>query len=343
MTSSENLKNPNEEVTVWDPYVKLRAVDPLNIKYSKGFLRALPQEWFPGLSSHWFPLAHSLGVDLEILEIKPMISPPGHSGNTFFSRTGDDFIGLMFDQESAEVVASTIVPSVVGDSKDVLLNYISRRLFTSIGQAWSGVEKPFPVFDSNYTPEASEIVGAIKLFGTLNSSHFTCWILLSQNMCDILDSLWRKQLKSSQTVQMDSCIAEIEIGHLAVNPANLTSYLTSGASIDLEMSVNDQATLLVDRQAWGRVRMLQVDGKFALEAQTGSQKVTQIPEGFTKLCITMGSVNIESGELLEIAQPGAIIETGIQLSDTVNLVINGEKVGEAFLKVYQGNFVIQTK
>jgi hypothetical protein len=44
--------------------------------------------------------------------------------------------------------------------------------------------------------------------------------------------------------------------------------------------------------------------------------------------------------LAELGQSGAIWDTGLALSDKAQLVVNGEPVGEAILKSYQGHLAI---
>ena len=72
----------------------------------------------------------------------------------------------------------------------------------------------------------------------------------------------------------------------------------------------------------------------------GPAPIHAIPDGATRLSISLGSISIDSMMLQEVAQPGAMLETALPLSNKVSMLINNEKVGEAQLCVYEGRYAL---
>jgi hypothetical protein len=135
----------------------------------------------------------------------------------------------------------------------------------------------------------------------------------------------------------------LEIAHLGVPPQMLSDYLTKGTVIDLEVRASDTLIVRYGTKPWMPARMVEVGGKFGCEIVSGVLSAPAVPEGTTRLSVELTSVNLDSTHIAELSQPGAILVTDIPLGEMVNLVINGDKVGEARLCVYEGRFAIEVQ
>ena len=324
----------------WIPAESLSIADSKSIKYSRGFLRCMPQQWFPGFEAYWLPLAHSLGVDLSLVEVKPVLSVPSPLEYSFVGSFDNELMAVLIDHESAEVVLNAIVPGAPQSVKGVLAEYMSRRLLTSLGMAWSGPESSVMSYDSEKNIEDVPGEVGVKVIASVNGSSFTFWLLIGAELAERLGGLWIRQLKSTGQSQASAQNVSIELAHLSVSPSLLSSYLRTGAAVDLEIPVSDQITLLVNSRPWLPAKLSQLDGQMVIETTAGFPTITEIPQGTTRLSVQLGTLEFNESLVSAMAQPGAQYQTNLPLSDQAQLVINNEVVGSASIKVYQGHFVI---
>jgi flagellar motor switch/type III secretory pathway protein FliN len=121
----------------------------------------------------------------------------------------------------------------------------------------------------------------------------------------------------------------------------LSEYLTKGTVIDLEVRVSDGLTLRVGHKPFMPARMVEVGGRFACQTIQGVVSNVTIPEGTSRLSIELGALPMEASGLAELSQAGAVLVTDREVSNTVYLTINQERVGEAKLCVYQGRYAVE--
>jgi flagellar motor switch/type III secretory pathway protein FliN len=238
------------------------------------------------------------------------------------------------------VLINAFVPGAAPQAIDVVLEYLARRFFASLAMSWSGPESSVVQFDSQAGSHPIEVAGVVKLSASVNGETVSIWLSLGKALVERLDGLWRRQIQSTGKVQEGASVLNIEVSQLAVPPTMLVEYLKSGTVVDLEVAIGDSVTLRAGNKAWQSARLCDVDGKVGFEVLPGPAPAAALPDGTTRLSIQFGSLHLEPSAFAELGQPGAIVLTQIPLSDTVQLVINGEKVGTANLCCYQGRFAI---
>lgn len=333
---------PND-VQLWDPRRLLRRIDPQEAALSRGFLRCHPEKWFPGFSAHWLPVAHALGCDARIAEVKPSMHKPAVGDTTFVGSVDGEPLLLSVDYESARNIADEVVPGAQGSSAGIVIDYLMRRLLASLALSWSGPESSKVVFESSADAASVTVQASVKLSFVVNTIASSVWIGLGPRMTDRLDRLWRRQIQSSSRAPQGEGKVRLELAQLGVPPQMLSEYLTKGTVIDLEVRASDALVVRFGAKPWMPARMVDVGGKFACEMVPGALSAPLVPEGTTRLTVEVASLNLDSASLAELGQPGAVLVTETPISEVVSLVINGDKVGDARLCVYEGRFAIEVQ
>jgi flagellar motor switch/type III secretory pathway protein FliN len=336
----EGTQDGEVALTLWSPERALRSVDPAVVRYSKGFLRCRPEKWFPGCAMQWLPLAHSLGIELKLVEAKTMIDAPRGLEVNFAGTIDSEPIGLAMELDGAEILLEAIVPGAKSAARKTVLEYMARRFLASLAISWSGPESTVVQFEPDLGADKIGEAGAVKLVAALNGNQVVFWILLGKGVVDKLDGLWRRQLQSTSKQNSGPMDAHLELAHLTVPPSMLSDYLKSGTTVDLEIPVGDAVVLVSNGQPWMPARLCRVDGAFAVETVAGPMPSFGLPSGTTRLSIELGRLHWDGSVAREMAQAGAIYDTGLKLQDRVQMVVNGEKVGDARLHSYQGRFVV---
>jgi flagellar motor switch/type III secretory pathway protein FliN len=324
----------------WEPQRSMRTLSADESRFARGFLRSKPGKWFPALTAHWLPLAHSLGVELQIEEIKPLLAAPAAAEVRFAGSVDGEPIALMCDLNTKAAILAGVVPSAMTSANDVVFEYLARRLLSSLGESWSGGESSMVLFDAEAQYKLGDLCGFVKLAGTANSNPFTVWIGLSRNLVERLDGLWRRQVQSTAKITEGGGLLHFEVAQLAVPPTMLADYLRTGTVIDLEVLASETVQIRLGSKLWGLGKLVMVNNQFAVEMTGGMPVAPVLPEGTTRLAIEIGAQNVDAATLAELTQVGSVLLTEVPVSDSVQLVINGEGVGSAALCSYQGRFAI---
>jgi flagellar motor switch/type III secretory pathway protein FliN len=338
---NETSENEGVVLTPWEPERVLRQVTSDEVRYSRGFLRSKPEKLFPALTAHWLPLAHSLGVELQVTEVRPLLGISGTPEVQFAGTVDGQPVALLCDLATKGVVLSAIAPTVISGAGEVVFEYMARRLLASLGDSWSGAEASMVLFDAEAQPLLNDLGGYVRIAGKINNNQFQCWVALSRALIDRLDGLWRRQWQSTSKGNDAGGVLRFEIAQLAVPPTMLGDYLRAGTVIDLEVPSSDGVVVRLGQKVWASGRMLAgVNNSLAIEMNGPSLQTPVLPEGTTRLAIEVGSQQVDAASISELNQVGAILGTSIALSDAVQLVINGEVVGNAQLCSYQGRFAM---
>lgn len=324
----------------WDPARYVRKLDARESRYSRGFLRSRPEKWFPGFPTHWLPLAHSLGVELKATEVKPVLALPAGLEISFGGTVDGEPVRVAIDNASSRILLNAFIPGGTPAGNEIVLEYLARRFLASLAMSWSGPQSSVVQFDANAVHRETDVAGAVKFAGTVNGEAVSVWLALGKSLVERLDGLWRRQVQSTMKPQESGTNVSIEVSQLAVPPTMLVEYLKSGTVIDLEVAVSDSVTLRLGGKPWQAGRLCDIDGKIGFEISPGPVASPVLPEGTTRLSIQFGAVSLDASAMAEMAQPGAVWATSIALTDAVQLIINGEKVGAANLCCYQGRFAI---
>ncbi len=331
------------DVQLWEPRRILRRVDPGDAKLSRGFLRCHPEKWFPGFSAHWLPIAHTLGCEARLAEVKPVMSRPQLSEFCYVGSIDGERLLLAVDPDSAKALGEEFLPGGGLVAQKAMLEYLMRRLLSSLAFSWSGPESSTVRFEPEINPEDVVVVASVRICVNINAVLCTIVVGLGQRMVDTFDGLWRRQVQSSSRITPGSSVVRLELAQLAVPPQVLSEYLLKGTVIDLEVKASDTLTVRVGGRPWMAAKMLDVAGKFGCEMAPGALAVPATPEGTTRLSIELAAVSLEGNQIAELSQPGAVLVTDTPVSERVSVTINQEKVGEGRLCVYEGRFALEVQ
>ncbi len=333
-------------LTQWEPEKHLRQVTFAEVEYSRGFLRCAPQQWFPSLAAQWLPLSHALVIELRVPEVKCLLSIPGDATPRIaFQGTVDgETVALLMDERAAHVILNSASPDGFDAANSIILEYLSRRLLTSLSLSWTASENSVFKFGNLVDPAAVKGSGVVKVSVCLNNEICSIWFSLGPRMVERMDGLWRRQLVSQSTRNTEADGEYlIELTQLGVPPAQVAQYVRSGAVVDLEVPIGDRGVLRRKDGFLLPVRLCGVEGELALEPHQQASTPPSIGSGMTRVSVCFGRVLIDSAAFTELQQPGAMWNTRIPLSDNLQMIINGEKIADVLLGIYQGRFAVQVK
>ncbi len=327
-------------LVLWEAERHLRELSANEARLSRGFLRSHPASWFPGFAAHWLPLTHSLSIEIKLIEVRPVVNLPAAFDYSFVASVDQEPIGLGLSFDSARNLLDAIVPGGSTASEQIVLEYLARRLITSLGLCWSGPESTAVRFEPRQKYSNMNVSGGVKLALHVNGKSCEVWLALGQVLISNLDALWRRQLQATNRQGSGTELIHLEIVRLAVPPSMLSEYLKPGTVIDLEVPVSDQILLRSSTGPWIQARLCNIEGRLGCEALPGPAQSKAQPEGTTALHIQFGSVQVERSQLSELGQFGAVWDTGLALGAPVQMLINDEVVSNGTLCVYEGRFAV---
>ncbi len=328
-------------VGLWDPSQTLRRVSSRELDYSRGFSRCQFGQWFPGLGLQWLTLTHTLGVEVKILGVEPLLSVPSALDLCFVGQLADEEIGVAADRQSLIALMEACIPGGRDLAQGVVIEYLARRFLTSLMLAWGGPQTSNFMFQGVKQIGELSAVGAVVLKMSLSGIQCSVVVLLGQKTVDYLDGIWRRQVRSSAGKMKAPGEISIELAQLAVKPSSILDYTRSGTVVDLEVPVSDNVTLRFPEGGSLLAKLRRADQEFVLESAAGAPPNFVLPEGTTRLSIQLGTARIDSSfELSEFVQPGAMLKTDIIISNNASLVVNNEKVAQAKLCLYENRFAI---
>jgi hypothetical protein len=328
------------ELGSWDPARVARRIEPIEARLSRGFFRCKPEGWFPGLNAQWFTLAHSIGVELKVQEVRPLPVSQVPQGPIYGGLMDSDLLGLVFEKGAKEILGEIALPDSPQKSHDLVVEYLARRFLATLSQCWSGPkDEPFQ-YHSNVESLQVRAFGAVKLVALVNGRPITLWVVLGARLVERIDGLWRRQVQMKSRNTFGEGAIHIEIAQLAVPPSLLSEYVKAGTVIDTQVPLSDTVILRVGVRPWLLARLCILSGNWAFEAISSNVPVPGIPEGTTRLSIELGQLGMNPVLYAECGQVGSVLETNIPATNRVNLVINGEKVGEGTLCTYKGGYAL---
>ena len=353
MNSDNQDTTDSGDLLPWEPHGLIRSVTKHDADLSRGFLRSRPERWVPSLSLQWMPLFHSLGIDIRVVEVKPVSVPPNIATPSIMLALGDKYLVLVADKLSKSRFTEALSPDCDSKAGEVFLEYLGRRLLGSLAISWGDQEQEKIRIFSGIDSSSNDYGGAIKISIVINGKQVVLWLMLSPSLVDMLDNLWRKQLHSTfknnstkdglGSLFTGEDLVSIEIAQLAVPPAVLPEYTKSGQAVDLDVLITDTVVLRLNENVWVGARICDVEGNLGCEILPTVPSSTTFPDGFARLSVVFGSIQCDTSLLAELSQPGSIYDTGIQLGDSVGLMVNGEKVGSGILRCYKGRFALEVE
>lgn len=324
-TESEN--NKSENAPNFDVFRQLPELVKNDVELSRGFLRCRPEKWFPSFASHWLPLWHSLGIDARLSEIKPAVRAGKNIGKGYYGVVDGERVAVSLEEGTEEFILAAVSPGVGADAGAILLEYLARRFFASIGLSWSAADNANVQFLREIKTHSFTERGAVKISFSLNNNLCTAWVLLGESLVKRLDGLWRRQLHSQQkpeAVKMHE--GRIEFASLEAPAGSSGRSLRKGEFLPLDRAKIDSVSLMIDDKPFLPARLYQVEEKLALQIQgLGGQSTISSGE-ILRLCSPAFEISSES--LTEISQVSSILITDLDLHTMVQIMAGDAKVAE---------------
>jgi flagellar motor switch/type III secretory pathway protein FliN len=325
----------------WNPRSRLRAISSKTYLYSKGFLRSRPDKWFPNIAPQWVTLAHSLGAGLRLVDVSPTLDIPSKITTMFSGLLDEASLGIAYEKDAEYLVPSTILGHEHSVGGALLREYIARRLFSSLAQAFSSKTT---LFHSDIVVDPTEFIknveACLRVSFAVGGRSGTIWILLSKELVENLDGLWRRQIRSSTHTLAKGGMLDFEIAQLSVPQDMASEYKQVGSVVDLEVPVSDLIGLRLNGRPWFIARCVSIDGTLGFEITARQASEQSISENSRRFAIRFPPMELNGPELAEVSQPGAIIKTNNKLSNSVRVYIDNEHVSNATLQVYEQRFAI---
>jgi len=328
----------------WDPRLELAEVSAGAARYSTGFLRAHADIWFKNFGSHWTPLAHGLGVDLRLEGIETGFDFPDELSRVTPIEVDGEIAVVGFSEDAQAAIVSAICPGVGELQQDILLEYIERRLISTLTKSWTGTVAPLNChYIASDNVEEAEVVGVIALRWSLAGRSCAVWFGLGPRLLDRLDILWREYVAEANAEGGRSSARRnlsVELAELAVPPALLIDYMRSGTLINLGLPLSDQVTLKLDGKEWATGRLRRYEDRFAVEIEDFEPSTPALPEATTRVQVELFRLGVDSTFIGEHSQAGAILLTDLTVNSTASMVIGGESVATALIIVADGEFAL---
>lgn len=329
------------ELAPWRPSSSLRHVDIREVELSRGFLRSKPERWVPNLALHWTPLIDSMGADIRIIEVRPILPPADISGYGVMLAVGNQFMVVSSDENGQNSILDALLPDSIPKARSVVLEYLGRRFLGSLAMSWGGQEPDQVRVFGGIRVDSHEYGGAVKIVAVINGRPTTFFLFLSATLVDELDRLWRLELMSMHRSAPSAQTAFFEIAQLAVPPAALSEYIRSGQAVDLDVPMSDNFVLRIGDSIAMSARMCQVESRLGCEVLSVKSSLPPFPDGFDRFSVVLGTLDCDSTVISEWSQPGVVIDTGVLLGDRIELWVNGVKSGRGVLRSYQGRFAVE--
>ena len=331
----------------WKPEEALYRLTQGEARFSRGFLSANPQLWFASLAEHWLPLFHTLSAEVEVAGYEMAIGfPENLYRETVFGIDGE-FAVLGYDQNTVDNIAGVVAPQLDASASSIVIEYLERRLLTTLTRSWTGTEALNCSFlGADYANAELNVLGSLCVQLKVGGSPATIWFGIGPQLVERLDVMWRASFLHHQReegVQLSSDqihSASIELTELAVPPALLIDYIRGGTVIDLERSVSSDVQVRMGDDIWARGELQNFNGRFAVRLKEFDPKPLDLPEATTRVRIELASVDLDAESIAEHRQKGAILISDAPVAAKASLIISGEHVANAVIGVIDGRYAL---
>ena len=328
------------------PDARLDLLEPSVVRYSSGFLRIRPEVWLSSISAHWMPLLQTLGVDLEIEDISGGFDFPDELARVTPLEIDGEVAVIGLDAASQETLVSLISPASGELESDLVMEYVERRLVSTISKSWQGSGDGFQCFYiSSDKIEEAEVVGVVAVRLSVAGRPVNLWFGCGPRLLEKLDTLWRQHVHSSvygdEDLNGSRQIASVQLAELAVPPAMLIDYLRPGTVINLGFPVSDSVVIKLDGKDWAQGRLAQMDSQFVVEVNSVGQNSGAAPEATTIVLVELARFSLDSASIAEYSQLGAVVITDTAAANTATLLIGNEVVANALVVENAGEFALQ--
>ena len=334
------------ELQAWEPRESLAEVSAEVARYSRGFLLASSRDFFRGLSELWMPLFQSLSLDISVVSFETSFVVPDEISRSVRFSVLDEDAHILYVDGSENVVAESISPGVIGSAKAMVLEYIERRLLSTIAMAWSGSEAISCSYKGISSPAELSGSGVARLVLDCGGQPIELRFLFGPNNVDAIDSFVRRGAIDRWRAEHHESLSDavhqvsIELAELAVPPALLIDYMRAGTVVDLEVLVSTSVSIRVDEVLWAEGVLCRYGEDFAVEITSLSPAPRAESEGTTRVRVQVASTEMDETDLIEHWRVGAILVTDSTVQSNASLIISGENVATALVAAVDGNFVL---
>ncbi|HMO01947.1 MAG TPA: hypothetical protein PKD37_01490 [Oligoflexia bacterium] len=339
--NKDNLA-PKTSLIPWHISSDVSTVSEREIRYSRGFSRCRPERWFPGFASHWLPLVVALGIEIKFEDIKPSLLFDEDFAKGYLFKLFDSDLFLTIDRDSEINFVGAVIAGASKQAVEVALEYFARRFVVSLAHTWSGGDSPNQSFVGVRKSVPSGINASIKINFLFGSLPLTLQVGLSQQLVDLFDNLWRRQLISSQKTQdlrVDKI--SIEVCRVALDKRRLAAGFKSGDLIELAEADFGTYNLFANEQFLAAAKARVCQDRLALETAAIPLNLPQATPEQSLIKVCLNELKIAENEASEITQLGALIDTGEKISGKVKLYNEQKLVGEGILALADGKQVVQ--
>lgn len=334
------------ELLPWQPEELLPEPDVNEVRFSLGFLRAQPQKWFESFPAHWLPLFHGLGIEVRQVSVSTSFDFP-EDLDRITPLELDGEIGVIgMDARTESLIVQSIAPGSTELGADVVVEYIERRLISTLAKSWSGDGDFNCYYISPERAESAGVVGVIKLSVQLNNGQGVMWFGVGPRTLERLDILWRERISSFSPADTTVPLSDelhtisVELAELAVPPAMLIDYMRSGTVIDIGIPVSQLVSLRLDGEPWAQGRLCRFNGRFAVQIASLNPPQLAAPEATTRVQVEIARAVLDRQGVIEHSQLGAYLLTGTGISATALMLISGENVASALIGEIDGQFAL---
>lgn len=325
----------------WQPERALKECDALEVHFSRGFLRSRPERWFPGFAALWLPLAHSLGIEVQLVEVKPLLHLPPSLEFGFGALVDGESFGILFDATSARIIVDSVAPGSQEYAERTVLQYIARRFVYSLTYCWSAADGSKVEFDGILDPLQEPAAGAVKLTVMINNNYCTLWAALGEKLTERLDGLWRRQIHSQVKTENSVGLVSIEIARVQAPGGDPLNLSLAGTQLDLGTALSDQVVLRLDGKTWLPARLGVCHGYFVIESIAGAAIELDSSENSSTVSVELGRISLDEQKISELSQPGAYFQSSIEASPRIKLFSQDREIASGTLSVLDGQFVVE--
>ncbi len=347
--SGRVVTEKKEDLEIWDPKVGLEEVDYNYVRFGHGFLLSDMKKWFSDIASDWSPLFYSLEMEVNNVEVEVSLDFPDLDRIVPVEYDGE--IGVIGSNvETQKILSQHILKKELTEedeiSSDILIEYLERRLISTLSKAWKGSVVSFPCSYTSQDLSEVEVVGVVKLSALVNSKPISVWFGLGPRVTERLDRDWCHYISENPTIEDieweedDVSSISVDIVELAVPPALIIDYTKVGTVIDLESKLSNKVIIKKNGHVWADGELSYLNGRFVVKISNISKPKEEFPKGSTKVTVEIARVELSRESLIEYSQENSYLLTNTSIGSTAYLVISGERVAKSEIVLVNGNFGI---
>ncbi|MCI5066150.1 hypothetical protein MRY87_10535 [bacterium] len=313
------------------------------VTFSQGFLRCRPEQWFPGFSAHWQPIFHSLNLDIEVGEVRPVLQLPVGESSLFLGSLHGEELGLLVNARLFEFVSRTYIPEAPLLAKHLLVEYFARRFLSTLVRSWSGQMEADFRFESERVLSGQQFPGGVTVSFRANGEPFSLEIGLGEKILHRLQELWIAQaVQGAGPTTTDKTLPlRLVLGGTYLSPSEIGQQLVVGNTLPLSFGGVRDASLLLHDEPWMKGELCAVGSgespQWGVRVVGEGDERPLSPSGMTPVLYELGESDIGRTEMMLLSQPGANHGFSSQVDEPVRIVISGQVVARGRLRVRLGD------